>query len=134
MPLPPSRLLAVVALGAVLGAPVAPVGAVEEIVRMETRVVDCLNMPPGSQGCQQYVHAYTTTNPNETRAGRVFSVYTKAEIDERLKGIKKAMVDPAIQALAEEVAELRRALVETGAVCAEPVSGLRAPGRPAAAR
>jgi hypothetical protein len=128
------RLPAVVVLGAALVALAEPGWAVEEIVRMETRVVDCQNMLPGTMGCQQYIHTFTTTNPNETRAGRTFAVYTKAEIDERLRGMKKAMIDPALQALAEEVAELRRALVEAGAVCAEPVSGSRAPARPAAAR
>jgi hypothetical protein len=121
--------------GSALTAMTAPAWAVEEIVRMETRVVDCVNMPPGSMGCQQYIHAYTTTNPNETRAARTFAVYTKAEIDDQLKGMKKAMIDPAIEALAAEVAELRRALVEAGgAVCAGVVSGSRAPARPAAAR
>ena len=133
MAIPLARTLAAVALGAVVLALATPAAAVEEIVRMETRVVDCQNMAPGSQGCQQYVHTYTTTNPNETRAGRTFAVYTKAEIDDQLKGMKKAMIDPAIAALAEEVAELRRALAEAGGVCAASVSGSRAPARPAAA-
>jgi hypothetical protein len=124
----------VMVAGAGLAAITPPAWAVEEIVRMETRVVDCINMLPGSLGCQQYVHTYTTTNPNETRAGRTFAVYTKAEIDDQLKGMKKAMIEPALQALAEEIADLRRALVEAGAVCAEAVSGSRAPARPAAAR
>ncbi|HKZ08260.1 MAG TPA: hypothetical protein VJU81_22530 [Methylomirabilota bacterium] len=134
MILRPCRRPALVLLGAALVAFAAPGWAVEEIVRMETRVVDCPNMLPGTLGCQQHVHTFTTTNPNETRAGRTFAVYTRAEIDQRLEGMKKVMIDPAIRALAEEVAELRRALVEAGAVCAEPVSGSRAPARPAAAR
>jgi hypothetical protein len=101
----------------------APSGAVEEIVRMETTVVDCQDMLPGSLGCKRYIHAYTTINPNETKAGRTFTVYTQAEIDERLTKVKTSMVDPAIQVLAEEVAQLRRALSralsEVHAVCAE---------------
>ena len=97
----------------------APAGAVEEIVRMETTVVDCQDMLQGSLGCKRYIHAYTTINPNQTKAGRTFTVYTQAEIDERLKKVKTSMVDPAIQALAEEVAQLRRALSEVHAVCAE---------------
>jgi hypothetical protein len=97
----------------------APAGAVEEIVRMETTVVDCQDMLQGSLGCKRYTHAYTTINPNETKAGRTFTVYTQAEIDERLAKVKTSMVDPAIQALAEEVAQLRRALSEVHAVCAE---------------
>ena len=96
-----------------------PAGAVEEIVRMETTVVDCQDMLQGSMGCKRYMHAYTTINPNQTKAGRTFTVYTQAEIDERLKKVKTSMVDPAIQALAEEVAQLRRALSEVHAVCAE---------------
>ncbi len=96
-----------------------PAGAVEEIVRMETTVVDCQDMLQGSLGCKRYTHAYTTINPNETKAGRTFTVYTQAEIDERLTKVKISMVDPAIQALAEEVAQLRRALSEVHAVCAE---------------
>ena len=97
----------------------APAGAVEEIVRMETTVVDCQDMLQGSLGCKRYIHAYTTINPNQTKAGRTFTVYTQAEIDERLQKVKTSMVDPAIQALAEEVAQLRRALSEGHAVCAE---------------
>jgi len=97
----------------------APAGAVEEIVRMETTVVDCQDMLQGSLGCKRYIHAYTTINPNQTKAGQTFTVYTQAEIDERLKKVKTSMIDPAIQALAEEVAELRRALSEVHAVCAE---------------
>lgn len=97
----------------------APAGAVEEIVRMETTVVDCQDMLQGSLGCKRYIHAYTTINPNQTKAGRTFTVYTQAEIDERLQKVKTSMVDPAIQALAEEVAQLRRALSEVHAVCAE---------------
>ncbi len=97
----------------------APAGAVEEIVRMETTVVDCQDMLQGSLGCKRYIHAYTTINPNETKAGRTFTVYTQAEIDERLTKVKTSMVDPAIQALAGEVAQLRRALSEVHAVCAE---------------
>ena len=97
----------------------APAGAVEEIVRMETTVVDCQDMLQGSLGCKRYTHAYTTINPNETNAGRTFTVYTQAEIDERLTKVKTSMVDPAIQALAEEVAQLRRALSEAHAGCAE---------------
>ncbi|HEU5190039.1 MAG TPA: hypothetical protein VFX14_10150 [Methylomirabilota bacterium] len=97
----------------------APAGAVEEIVRMETTVVDCQDMLQGSLGCRRYIHAYTTINPNQTKAGRTFTVYTQAEIDERLQKVKTSMVDPAIQALAEEVAQLRRALSEVHAVCAE---------------
>jgi hypothetical protein len=46
----------------------APAGAVEEIVRMETTVVDCQDMLQGSLGCKRYTHAYTTINPNETKA------------------------------------------------------------------
>ena len=98
---------------------VPPVGAVEEIVRMETMVVDCQDMLQGSLGCKRYIHAYTTINPNQTKAGQTFTVYTKEEIDERLKNVKASVVDPAIQTLAEEVAALRRALSETHAVCAE---------------
>ena len=97
----------------------APAGAVEEIVRMETTVVDCQDMLQGSLGCKRYMHAYTTINPNQTKAGRTFTVYTQAEIDERLQKVKTSMVDPAIQALAEEVAQFRRALSEVHAVCAE---------------
>mgnify|MGYP003575239449 FL=1 len=97
----------------------APAGAVEEIVRMETTVVDCQDMLQGSLGCKRYIHAYTTINPNQTKAGRTFTVYTQAEIDERLKKVKTSMVDPAIQALADEVAQLGRALSEVHAVCAE---------------
>ena len=97
----------------------APAGAVEEIVRMETTVVDCQDMLQGSLGCQRYTHAYTTINPNQTKAGRTFTVYTQAEVDERLKKVKTSLIDPAIQALAEEVAQLRRALSEVHAVCAE---------------
>jgi hypothetical protein len=126
------RLAAALAVLAV--APTAPALAVEEIVRMETRVVDCQNMLPGSMGCQQYLHMYTTTNPNETRAGRTFQVYTKAEIDERLRRIKASALGPAIEALAEEIAQLRRAVAEMGSTCGETVSGSRAPARPAAAR
>ena len=97
----------------------APAGAVEEIVRMETTVVDCQDMLQGSLGCKRYMHAYTTINPNETKAGRTFTVYTQAEIDERLKKVKISLIDPAIQELAEEIAQLRRALSEVHAVCAE---------------
>lgn len=97
----------------------APAGAVEEIVRMETTAVDCQDMLQGSLGCKRYIHAYTTINPNETKAGRTFTVYTQAEIDERLKKVKISLIDPAIQALAEEIAQLRRALSEVHAVCAE---------------
>jgi len=107
----------VLVAGAVIVA--APAGAVEEIVRMETTVVDCQDMLQGSLGCKRYIHAYTTINPNQTKAGHTFTVYTQAEIDERLKKVKTSMIDPAIQALAEEVAELRRALSEVHAVCAE---------------
>ena len=107
----------VLVAGAVIVA--APAGAVEEIVRMETTVVDCQDMLQGSLGCKRYIHAYTTINPNQTKAGQTFTVYTQAEIDERLKKVKTSMIDPAIQALAEEVAELRRALSEVHAVCAE---------------
>lgn len=107
----------VLVVGSVIVA--APAGAVEEIVRMETTVVDCQDMLQGSLGCKRYTHAYTTINPNQTQAGRTFTVYTQAEIDERLKQVKTSMVDPAIQALAEEVAQLRRALSEVHAVCAE---------------
>lgn len=97
----------------------APAEAVEEIVRMETTVVDCQDMLQGSLGCKRYIHAYTTIDPNQTKAGRTFTVYTQAEIDERLKNVKISIEDPVIQALTEEVAQLRRALSEVHAVCAE---------------
>ena len=114
-----SRLVSALVLvaGSVILA--APAGAVEEIVRMETDVVDCVNMPQGSLGCKRYVNAYTSTNPNETKTGRIFTVYTKAEINERLKKVKISTEDPVIQALAEEVAQLRRALSEVHAVSVE---------------
>jgi hypothetical protein len=47
----------------------APAGAVEEIVRMETTVVDCQDMLPGSLGCKRYTPAYTTINPTRRRRG-----------------------------------------------------------------
>ena len=113
------RLVGALALLVPAVAAAPPAWATEEIVRMETRIVDCQNMPAGSMGCQQYVHTYTTTNPNETKAGKTFVVYTKAEIDERLKKVKISMSDPAIQALADEIAQLRRALSEVNAACTE---------------
>jgi hypothetical protein len=113
------RLVGALALVAPLVTVTAPARATEEIVRMETRVVDCQDMLPGSLGCQQHVHTYTTTNPNETKAGKTFVVYTKAEIDERLKNPRVSADDPVIQALAAEIAELRRSIAEASAVCAE---------------
>jgi hypothetical protein len=113
------RLVGTLALVAPLVTVAAPARATEEIVRMETRVVDCQDMLPGSLGCQQYVHTYTTTNANETRAGKTFVVYTKAEIDERLNKPRVSADDPVIQALAAEIAELRRSIAEASAVCAE---------------
>jgi len=113
------RLVGALALVAPLVTVAAPARATEEIVRMETRVVDCQDMLPGSLGCQQYVHTYTTTNPNETKAGKTFVVYTKAEIDERLKKPRVSADDPVIQALAAEIAELRRSIAEASAVCVE---------------
>ena len=114
-----SRLVGALVLIAAAVIVTAPAGAIEEIVRMETDVVDCQDMPQGSLGCKRYTHAYTTTNPNQTKTGRTFTVYTQAEIDQRLKKVKTSLVDPAIQALAEEIADLRRALSEVHAVCAE---------------
>ena len=119
MPSRRGRLVGALALVAPLVTVAAPARATEEIVRLETRVVDCQDMLPGSLGCQQHVHTYTTTNPNETKAGKTFVVYTKAEIDERLKNPRVSADDPVIQALAAEIAELRRSIAEVSAVCAE---------------
>jgi hypothetical protein len=98
---------------------VAPASATEEVAKLELRTIDCPNMLPGSMGCQQGIHQFTLMTPNETRAGRTFVVYTKGEIDERLKRLKVSELDPALRALAAEVAELRRSLAEVGAACAE---------------
>lgn len=90
--------------------------AVEEIARMETREVTCAD---GGDFCKQYLHQLTLTNLNQTRAGRTFFVYTTDEIDERLKGLRAAVLDPALAALAGEIERLKRSLVEVGAVCSE---------------
>jgi hypothetical protein len=98
----------------------APAGAVEEIVRMETTVVDCQDMLQGSLGCKRYTHAYTTINPNETKAGRTFTVYTQAEIDERLTKVKTSMVDPASR-------RSPRRSPSSAARCPRPTRGARRP-------
>jgi hypothetical protein len=111
------RQLGLLALIMWAGTPVAPAWGVEEIVRIQIQVVDCQDMLEGSRGCLRAAHQFVTTNPNETRASQTFFVYTKAEIDERLKKVK-ASVDPALEALAAEVAQLKRSLAEVNAGCA----------------
>ena len=98
--------------------------AVEEIARMEERDVTCAD---GGNFCKQYLHQLTLTNVNQTRAGRTFFVYTTGEVDERLKGLKAAVVDPALAVLAAEIERLKHSLAEVGAACAEaPRSAARA--------
>ena len=88
---------------------VAPARAVEEIVRVETRRIDCPTHPAGSMLCEQLIHQITTVNPGEPRGGKTFLVYTKDEIDARLKGLKT---------MAAEIERLQRALAEIAPVCA----------------
>ena len=76
---------------------------------METRRVDCPTHPDGNRLCSQFIHQSTTTDPTETVAGRTFSVYTKDEIDARLKGLKT---------MAAEIERLQQALAEIAPVCA----------------
>jgi hypothetical protein len=87
----------------------APALAVEEIVRVETRRIDCPTHPAGNMLCEQIIHQITTVNAGEPRAGKTFLVYTKDEIDARLKGLK---------AMAAEIERLQRALAEIAPVCA----------------
>ena len=106
------RLRSTLALSLALILPsllVAPAPAAEEIVRMETRRVDCPTHPAGNMLCSQFIHQSTTTDPIETAKGRTFSVYTKDEIDARLKALKT---------MAAEIARLQRALAEIAPVCA----------------
>ena len=106
------RLRSTLALSLALILPpllVAPAPAAEEIVRMETRRVDCPTHPLGNMLCSQFIHQSTTTDPIETAKGRTFSVYTKDEIDARLKALKT---------MAAEIARLQQALAEIAPVCA----------------
>jgi len=106
------RLRSVLALSLALILPallVAPALGVEEIVRVEVRRADCQGYPAGNGLCEQLIHQLTQTTPNETRAGKTFFVYTKDEIDARLKGLKT---------MAAEIERLQRALAEIAPVCA----------------
>lgn len=114
-----SRVIAARALALLIGLAPGASWATEEIARMQGRRVDCPNMEAGTLLCQQFIHQLTLTSPTETRAGQTFLVYTKGEIDEQLKTLKSALIEPQIQALAAELARLRRSLVETGATCAD---------------
>ena len=111
--------LGLLALVAPAGLFITPASATEEVAKLEIWTIDCPNMQPGTMGCQRGIQQFMLMTPNETRAGRTFVVYTKSEIDERLKRLKVSELDPAVQALAAEVAALRRSLAEVSAACAE---------------
>jgi hypothetical protein len=87
----------------------APAGAVEEIVRVDVRSIDCPTHPAGNMLCRQYIHQVTLMNAGETAAGRTFHVYTKDEIDARLK---------TLTSMAAEIERLKRQIAEIAPVCA----------------
>ncbi len=110
MRFPSLRFTVALSLALVLPATfAAPAFAAEEIVRMQTRRIDCPTHPSGNMLCTQFIHQSTTTDPNEMIAGRTFSVYTKDEIDARLKALKT---------MAVEIERLQRALADIAPVCA----------------
>ena len=107
---PTLRFMIALPVALILSPPLgAPAFGAEEIVRMEIRRVDCPTHPAGNMLCSQFIHQSTTTDPIETAKGRTFSVYTKDEIDVRLKALKT---------MAAEIERLQRALAEIAPVCA----------------